>query len=367
MRQQRGKRVRGNLRVMGWVFKLVVVLLLLSAWNSGINLLYIVLGGIVSFIALSAVLARWTMRGLVLNREAPAAVHRGEPFLVETRIENHKLLMPSISVRVESVAPPDSVLPPAAPSQGHVMKIPARRAAVLSVPLRFDKRGVYRLPPFDLASDFPFGLLEQRRRFEDPIEVVVYPRVQALRATALDRMPGSRAAARAPTGDGTEFFALREYMPGDEIRRIAWRISARLGVWMVREMTLDNARFVIFALDTRRVRDRDDFEERFEEVIELVASLAVTLLKRQYSVAVVTPAASVERGEGAAQERKVLEMLARLAPVSLEEYPDFQHVLRQLELEPARLVCVSPDPRLWGRPSGVHDLRVLDPREVIHA
>ncbi len=345
---------------MGWSFILIVVLLLFAAWNTGTNLLYIVLGAVVSFVALSILLAVWNMRRLGLSREAPYAVHRGDPFLVSARIENRRRLVPAISVRIESEARPGAV-------SGYALKIPPQRAALLNVSECIECRGVHRLPDFFLATTFPFGLLERRRRFSDNSEIVVYPRISPIRTSVIENMGGLRNVARAPSSDGDEYFALREYIHGDDLRRVAWRASARLGVWMVREMSMENSRFVVLALDTRWNTEVDDFSTRFEEAVDLTASLAVSLLNRQYNVSVTTPAASLEGGEGSNQEQRILEMLARVQPEIVDDYPDFDQRLHKIEGQAVKLVMISPNPLQWGERAACGRLRTLDPREVTYA
>jgi uncharacterized protein (DUF58 family) len=267
--------------------------------------------------------------------------------------------VPSISIRVENGNNRGECL-------AYLMKVPARRAAVLNVRLAFERRGVYPLPPFDLVSSFPFGLFEQRRRFVDKREVVVYPRVRMVRTSMLRQLPGARHVPRTAAGDGDEFFCLREYIIGDDMRRIVWRISARLGKWVVRELGQEHSRYVSFALDTRVNGSVDGYSELFEEAIELVASLGISLLNRQYHVAVLTPGMSLESGDGTGHERRMLDMLARLEPVSYEDYPEFDGEVRKHESQETTLLCVSPDPALWGSRAGAGGLAVLDPREVLH-
>lgn len=368
MRENRGKSAGGGLRMAGWIFLLILILLSLSAFNTGLNLLYIVMGGLITFVMLSVVLAEWTVRGLSLKREAPRAVQRGVPFLVETRIENHKRFLPSISVQVRSAARPRELA-------GHILKIPARRATLINIEQTFPRRGVYHLPDFILATTFPFGLIERRRRYIDKEEVLVYPRVRAVRTTAVDHIPGGRATPRAATDEGDEFFCLREYQPGDDLRHVAWRISARLGYWVVRELSHEFSRYVVFAFDTRLPAMGSDSppatdeyrEQAFEDMVDLVASLSITLLHRQYHVGLLTPEYLVECSEGSSQERRILDALARVRQVAPENYPDYDRTIQAMTAHEAKLVYISSDPENWGRGGGAMVSRALDPREVVYA
>lgn len=360
MKLNKGKRVFSGLPRTGWVFLAITLPVLLAAWNTGTNLLYLVVGGLAAFLVLSWFLAAWSGRGLWAAREAPRAVHRGETFRVHVRVENRKLLAPSIGLSLESAAHKGQRL-------AYIMKLPARTAAALSYEASYPRRGVYRLPPADLVTGFPFGILERRRRYKDNIEIVVYPRVRPARTTVFDRATGARYSTQAPSSDGDEFFGLREYVRGDDLRLIAWRVSARKGTWIVRELAKENTKNTVFALDTRWVADLEDFDESFEEAIELVASLSITLLKRYFNVSIITPDARLEGGEGTVYERRILEMLARLNPVPPEDHGDFESRVLTQEMQNATVVFISPDPRAWGGRTGMGALRVLDPREVLYA
>ena len=113
-----------RLRLSGAVFLLTTSLVLLAAWNTGTNLFYLVVGGLASFLIVSVLTVGWGVRGLRISREAPEAVHRGEPVAVRVRIENHKRLLPSLSLRVEGAARRGE-------AAGYIAKIPpARRSSV---------------------------------------------------------------------------------------------------------------------------------------------------------------------------------------------------------------------------------------------
>ncbi len=361
-RPPKKKRPRHRQRLLwsGVSFSLVTFFVVVAALNTGTNLLYLISGGLGSFLILSILLSRWALRRLVVTREAPSAVHRGEPFFVTTRIENRKLLLPTFSLRIESAERPDDPL-------GYVFKIPPRKAAVMQIREVFDRRGVHTLPPLEYATSFPFGLVEASGRTRDAVEVVVYPRIHSVRASVVENLIGSGEHRKRLASEGDEFFSLRDYVPGDDMRHIAWRSSARLGSYVVREMESETTRTVTLFLDTRR-DESFDFEERFEDAIELVASLAVAMLNRRYGVSLVTPETYVPEGEGTAHSIRILEALARVEPadpsVGLPAIPGGSAGRRK---KGAAHIMVSPDPSQWGRQSQSNGMRVLSPKEVFRA
>lgn len=349
------KKRRMRVRSTGMGFIIILIPILLAAWNTGANLLYIVVGGLLSFVLLSAAFAFYALRDVELIRNAPKAAYRHRPFPVHLRIENRRRWMSVLSIRVERANRSAAPL-------GYVMKIPTGHAARLSVDEVLENRGVYQLEPYRLVTGFPFGLFETSLTFTDDTELLVYPRVFPVRANALERIPSATQASTQASDDGDEFFALREYVVGDDIRRIVWRISARMGKWIVRELARYNSRLVILAFDTTYDPSVEGYQESFEEAVEMTASVAIMLLRRRYEVSIVTPDDFLPGGEGKGHERRVLRMLARVNPtVGL---PPFSEKVGSLDTLDSTVFHVSPDPAKWGVQIG-HS-RILDPRELVH-
>jgi uncharacterized protein (DUF58 family) len=354
--RRRDQRIRFRLRAQGQVFIVITLLVMLAAVNTGANLLYIVVGGLLSFLIISRVLGSWSLRALRISRECPEAVHRDQQFLVTLRLENHKRLLPCMSLRITTAAAPQE-------SAGYILKIPAQRAAVLRISECFPRRGVHLLPSVAVITTFPLGLFEARVTVSDERRIVVYPRVVTARIGLLDRTNGYGETPRMMRGDGDEFFALREYMPGDDIRKINWRASARAGSLIVKQLEPDTSRFIVLLLDTRWSDTIEEFDDRFEEAVETIASLAVTLLNRQFKVAITSHSGYVPLGEGTGQILKVLDFLARVSPTT----DPMAHVAEVSEGQRASIACVSPDPGMWGRASAEFGAPVVNPREVVHA
>jgi uncharacterized protein (DUF58 family) len=98
-------------------------------------------------------------------------------------------------------------------------------------PLRRGSLGALGLT---LERGDPLGFFTHRDPAVDSELGLVLPRFQALAARPKAReLEASVAAARA--GSGTEMFGVREYRPGDPLRRIHWRSSARHAELIVRE------------------------------------------------------------------------------------------------------------------------------------
>jgi uncharacterized protein (DUF58 family) len=351
---------RPRLQLQGLLFLLAAVLILLAAWNTGTNLFYVVFGGLVSFVVVSYLFSAWSLRGITVERDSPGAVHRGDAVPIAVRLKNTKRLLPSAALEVYADSRPGEPV-------AFTLAIPPGGRAELRIIERFDQRGVHPVPAIELVTGFPFGLVERRMRVQDASEVVVYPRVRAVRPAAFELARGGGSAVRQSRGAGDEFFSLRHYVRGDDLRRVAWKASARTGNLLVMELEHETSRYIACVFDNRLREESPEARERFEDAVELVASLAVTMLYRQYRVAIVTATDTLPLGEGPSHAVKVLDMLARVDPAPPDAPNPFAHDPAPEEAHQLRCLCVSCNAGDWGRPVGTHGLPVLDPAEVIHA
>ncbi len=105
-----------------------------------------------------------------------------------------------------------------------------RRAMPLS-PLR---RGPVSATGWTIGTGDPFGFFSGRIKCPDAEVALVLPRFTSFAGRRPVReLEAAMASPRA--GSGNELFGIREYRPGDSLRRIHWRSSARHGELVVRE------------------------------------------------------------------------------------------------------------------------------------
>jgi uncharacterized protein (DUF58 family) len=335
-------------------------LVLLAAWNTGFNLLYLVFAGLASFLILSFFLSRANFRGVSVALDGVAAVHRDEKLPVTAHIENKKRFLPAVALRVEMTQGDRNV-------SALAVKVPAGGVAHARLDLQFSRRGVYPMPPVRVSTGWPFGLTQKELTIETHYEVIVYPRVGAVRPAVLENLAAHRRAPRIVRGQGDEFFGLRDYADGDDVRQIAWRVSARRRSLVVREFARHTSRHVVIVFDTHLPETAPDLSDDFEEAVELVASLAITFLNQQYAVSVITPEQRLPQGEGTPHARKVLEMLARVNAMRGADNGDFAWFNPTEEMLAATPIFVAADCALWGRRPGNAPGHVLRPGEVLRA
>ena len=190
--------------------------------------------------------------------------------------------------------------------------------------VRSDLRGKYAIGPMTVQLSDPFGLVELSRAFQTTTSLVVTPRVLPLPAIPLSGAwtgSGDNRPRAFATGSA-EDVTVREYRRGDDLRRVHWRSSARVGELMVRrEEQPWQSRATLF-IDNRTSSHRGSgAASSLEHAVSIAASIGVHLVQRGYVVRLVTAAGEEqggawhERGAGAAETGPLLESMAVLTEV----------------------------------------------------
>lgn len=165
-------------------------------------------------------------------------------------------------------------------ASGEKVVLPLGRArAQIRYDVSAERRGVLDVGPLDLVRTDPLGLARSVRAADDEtVRLLVHPRhhdVALVSAAGADGRSTSSAVTRASEG---AFAGLREHAPGDDVRQIHWRTSARRGRLMVREHADSSRPGVTVLVDDRRgPRELDDLAEAAASIVLSSPDLPVDL------------------------------------------------------------------------------------------
>lgn len=167
-----------------------------------------------------------------------------------------------------------------------VPRLAPGRSATLPYQLPTHRRGALEVGPLAIARADPLGLWTARRPLGGTTTLLVQPRVYPIdpRPTGRTHHLEGPISETAPRGTLT-FHTLREYVLGDDVRRIHWKTSARTGTLMVREHVDTSQPSTVVVLDTRASRYTDD---RFEDAVDVAASVVAASQRRGFPVRFVT-------------------------------------------------------------------------------
>ena len=330
-----------------------------SAWNTGNNLLFLVLSFLLGSMVVGFIAGGLSLKKLDVKMRFPETIFAGEETSILVSVHNRKRLFASYSVvaevrgteREESIAAGDlrrllprfiadrlSRAPILRRTLDYFTFIPRNAVTESKIPHMFPNRGRFLIKNFELSTKFPFAFFRHRRRLPArETELIVLPHIDPL-PSDIDDIPldlGQLLVHRQ--GSGQDLLSLREYLPNDDLRRVDWKATARSRGLIVREFAAEDDRKVTVVLDrrlpasdemTRTLREKIELEqegetafvsERFEKALRLTASLLSHFAQQQAEIRLIL---DDEIGDFGVGNRHLVETLRRLSildPVFDEE------------------------------------------------
>jgi uncharacterized protein (DUF58 family) len=373
--------VRTTVTVEGLLFVVFLVVIGFAAWNTGNNLLYLILSAMLSFLIAANVIARRSLADVSVQLRFPDHIFAGEPANLTVTIVNHKRFLPTYSLSVEAVSGPSElheadeneasgtahsgrdqrdlrrrpgrpvIKDPrsAGPQMGKLAYFalaPAGASARQKIEHTFGIRGRYPITGFRVSTKFPAGFFKKWRTIDASGEILVYPKPKPLDDFyhALPMLAG-RIESQA-RGSGDDLYAIRRYHPSDHMRHIDWKATAKSLEMMVREHMREDEWRLTIVFDTAAPPEstpipmdqsgdessgdqadpdawrmaQQGVDARFERAVVMAASLANHFILERADVELITPSAEpdVPPGSGYDHLYRILRSLAVLQPTPVE-------------------------------------------------
>ncbi|MFD0525530.1 DUF58 domain-containing protein [Paractinoplanes durhamensis] len=225
------------------------------------------------------VFAFWRPRLGVERVADPDRVARGEPARMTLTVRNTSRLRAANLVATDRCGGEAVPVP--------LLRLRPGKDTTVDYPVPTSRRGVVPIGPLRVTRGDPLGLISLARTYGGVASVWVHPRIHLLRA-----VPAGMARSldgridKVPHGTIT-FDSLREYVVGDELRRVHWRSSAKVGELMVREQLDTSEPTIVVLLDDRAAahpQGRDGVAESFESACEAAASIVAAAVREDLPV-----------------------------------------------------------------------------------
>lgn len=294
----------------GWLVGIGAAALLLAGRVFGLVELFAL--GVVAAALLvgSAILVGSARLELEVGRAVhPARVHVGTSSRVDLTIRNLRANgTPVLRLRdpVSGTRGADLLVPPLGRGE--------RTVAAYRLPT--DRRGLVQIGPLDVVVGDPFGLTTLGTVAAPKVELTVFPHVDPIDPLPYTTGHDPLAGARQPNSlgrTGEDFYALRPYVVGDDLRRIHWPSSARHDELLVRQNELPWQGRTTVLLDVRKTAHRGD---SLEVAVSAAASIVAATSRRHDLIRLVTTAGSdSDFAPGSDHVEAIMEHLA-VVPLS---------------------------------------------------
>ena len=176
-----------------------------------------------------------------------------------------------------------------------------------------ERRGLVQIGPLQVVVSDPFGLTRLSTIAAPTAELTVYPRVDPIDPLPYTTGHDPLAGARQPNAlgrSGEDFYALRPYSVGDDLRRVHWPSSARHDELLVRQNELPWQGRTTVLLDVRKAAHRG---ESLEVAVSVAASIVAATTRRSDLIRLVTTAGSdSDFAPGSDHVEAIMEHLAVL-------------------------------------------------------
>lgn len=306
----------------GWMVGLGGIALVVAGRLFGVYELFVFGTALVALLVITAVVVGVTRLDLEVAREVhPPMVHAGAPSRVDLCVRNRgRRRTPVLRLRDEVSG--------------------TRGARLLLGPLRRDEtaRAAYRLPterrgiltigPLDVVLGDPFGLTEVALPGAGISELTVFPHIDHIVPvphTTSDDPHGGADHPNTLGRSGEDFYALRHYVVGDDLRRVHWPATAHHDELMVRQDELPWQGRATVLVD---VRAATTTPESLELGISAAASIVTASWRREDLVRLVsTDGTDSGFAVGHAQVEALME---HLATVEAADEGAFRHVVDRL-------------------------------------
>jgi uncharacterized protein (DUF58 family) len=322
-----------------------LIVLLVVAFFTRVDFFFYLLYTLAGIYILGRIWAKRSLSAIVLRRQHDNRIFLGETLPVQVEVYNRGWL-PVLWARVHDTVPTNLG---AGTLFRQVISLLPRERQQLSYTLVGRRRGYYPIGPLVTLGGDLLGSASYEKQYEGDDYLIVYPKIVALSELGFPSTSpfGTLPSRERLFEDPTRIQGVRDYQPGDSLRRMDWKTSARVGSLQVRRyepaIALETALFLNLNGPDYPQAHRADSTELG---IVVAASMAAHLVEKRQSVGLVTngrdpwarsgdlrPAEpSLPLRKGRAHLMQLLDLLACLEVAAEEEAVPFLDLLTRRSL-----------------------------------
>ncbi|MHB8057887.1 MAG: DUF58 domain-containing protein [Desulfuromonadaceae bacterium] len=200
------------------LYIIITLLIGFAAVNTGNNLLFLVVSGLLAFMSVTGLAGMYNIKKLIPDLHPPEEIYAGIPASFSLSVKNSKRFLPSFLIRLECRTDQAVVVPLVIPNS-------VCHAPVL---ITFSQRGEVPLGLITISSPYPVGFFTRYWRFEIDSKVTVFPApIATASGGSGEGAQSSGVVLHRERGLSGELERIYPYSGSEPLRMIHWKHSAR--------------------------------------------------------------------------------------------------------------------------------------------
>ena len=321
--------------IHGGLFVLAAVISLAVAYVN-VGLATALVAAVLTAISISSFLmAQFSLFGIELTRETMMDAACNTKTTLPLRITNRSRFF-----RQGVVISEKSEMFPGGKLNIAVRSLRPHESLMIPRSVRLIHRGHFSLDRILVCGGDPAGIFRKTKRFHLPGDILVSPRTVEIPALTLRQnrkvMPGHDGRPLGIAGLGSDFFGIRPYRHGDEMRFVHWKSTAAKQHLMVMEMEASTVDRVAIVLDTYAPDiGIDDYENNFEYLVSIAATITNYLSNIYCFLSFFTSISNEQtadiHGDATGVKRRILSVLTELRPTETKFETLLSNALETME------------------------------------
>lgn len=224
----------------GKLYIVITIFLALVAANSGLNLVYLIVSALLSFMVISGILGKANISGVDIELETPMELYANRPFPLKIRCINKRRYLPGFMFRVHV--------------EGESLFLPfvsVKSESSANIDLTIETRGRHKIDELHLCSAFPFNFFVRCRKIKKSFDIILFPEPKKCQLPSYIE-ENVRRSGEVPVnkaGSYPEMISIRDYISGDPMRHINWKATAKTDKLQTKELSSSSFNPVLIDFD----------------------------------------------------------------------------------------------------------------------
>ena len=248
----------------GWIFILIVIFLGVAGINTGNNMVYLITSFLLGIMGVSGFFGKLNISNVDIDIKFLEDIFAGKESVAKITIKNRKRF-PSFLINLRSDYFNELFL-----------FVKKNQNVTKFIKILFPKRGYNKIGTITIASNFPFGFFERFRYINYEKKFLAYPIPIDLKIERFLIDEGEKEVLNFKKGEGEELLNIRDYIYGDDKRKIHWKLSIKHNNLMIKEFQNREDNIIFIDFDKINI---SDFERKISAITYFVLKNRNVILK----------------------------------------------------------------------------------------